>query len=535
MKNIGLLILLLHIVTFGYSQRWQHIFGYSGTNEYCNNFIEFYDKGYLLSSSYDENKNWVIKTDINGSVLWEKIFEWENTYVGTGYPLQDSNGNIILAGSTYINDRDGSWWPMINKIDACGNPVFCKVFIDEDYEYAYFEDAILLKNQDILALGHHEKNSPQKNTLFLYYISSDGELLWKKAYATYQDHPLIRNPDGDKIFSFNGNYYIGGGCHYAYPDDPDHFWRRAFFCGIDSLFNEKWILPFAMDDSIPGDAYAILPLNDSVLMGAGIGFFLDDTVSTALYTNSFLMFINTDGEQLGYNRISNSIVGPTIQSNYITDIASINDSLYMATVIYGEDKLGGDNPSGEFIIDTSCNIYNKQSRPLTKGYSKIVKTFDNKYAISVGYKPADDWDFLFYKINSNLEQDTVYTGTYVYDSLCADSIESGVIDISDCLVIVDTEETPAPGEYFKNKNKIIVEAVPNPATGNIRLLLTNKDNFGELQLLCSDTFGRQLYSAKLDDNQSEANINISTWSSGMYVAYITSNGKMVGQCRFVVR
>ena len=332
---------------------------------------------------------------------------------------------------------------------------------------------------------------------------------------------------------------FSGECYYAYPEDPDHKISGGGLFSVVSTacltFNEKWILPFGMDDRIPGDAYAILPLNDSVLMGAGIGWFLEDSNSTSLYHNSFLMFISTDGEQLGYSHISNSTVGSTIQSNYITDIASINDSLYMATVRYGENMSGGGNPSGEFVIDTSCNIYNKQSIPLSYGFSKIIKTFDNKYAISVGYRPADDWDFLFYKINSNLEQDTVYTGTYVYDSLCADSIESGVIDISDCLVIVDTEETPAPGEYFKNKNKIIVEAVPNPATGNIRLLLTNKDNLGELQLLCSDTFGRQLYSAKLDDNQSEANINISTWSSGMYVAYITSNGKMVGQCRFVVR
>ena len=532
MKNIGLLILLLYIVTFGYSQRWQHIYGFPDTYETCVKEIESYDKGYLLGS-YSNGTSWLLKTDINGNILWEKFLEWENSIVGPGYVLQDSSGNCFLPNSVYINN-DNDNWPIINKLDPCGDPVFCRVFKDENFDFAFFEDAILLENQDILAMAHHETIGVfRKNTLYLYYITSDGELLWKKAFATYQDHPLISNPDGNKLISFNGEYYIAGGCYYAYPEDPDHFWRRSFFCGIDSLFNEKWILPFGMDDRIPGDAHAILPLNDSVLMGAGIGWFLEDSNSTSLYTNSFLMFVNTDGEQLGYNHISNSEVGSTIQANSIFDIENINDTLFIATVKYGDDP-SGSNPSGEFIIDTSCNIYNKQSIPGTSG-GQIVKTFDNKYAISFGYKPVDDWDILFYKINSNLEQDTVYTGTYVYDSLCPDSIESGVIDISDCLVIVDTEETPGPEEYFKNKNRIIVEAVPNPATGNIRLLLTNKDNLGELQLLCSDTFGRQLYSAKLDDNQSEANINISTWSSGMYVAYITSNGKMVGQCRFVVR
>ena len=532
MKKIYLIFLFITVATFGFAQRWQHIYGYPGTDEFCNKFAETYDKGYILSSSFEDGSNWLIKTDINGNILWDKLINWQNSTIGAGYPIQDSKGNYILAGTVWLNDE--VTWPMIIKLDPCGEKIFCRVFKDSDYVYAFSKDAILLDNQDIIVMTHHEKYGFRKNTQFLYYITSDGELLWKKAFATYQDHPLISDPDGNKLISFNGEYYIAGGCYYAYPEDPDHFWRRSFFCGIDSLFNEKWILPFGMDDRIPGDAFAILPLNDSVLMGAGIGWFLEDSNSTSLYTNSFLMFVNTDGEQLGYSHISNSTVDSTIQANSIFDIANINDTLFIATVKYGDDP-SGVNPSGEFIIDTSCNIYNKQSRPLTKGYSKIVKTFDNKYAISVGYKPADDWDFLFYKINSNLEQDTVYTGTYVYDSLCADSIESGVIDISDCLVIVDTEETPAPGEYFKNKNKIIVEAVPNPATGNIRLLLTNKDNLGELQLLCSDTFGRQLHSETLSDNQKDVNINISTWSSGMYVAYITSNGKMVGQCRFVVK
>ncbi len=534
MKKVYLIFLFITVVTFGYSQRWQHIYGYPGTDEFCNKFAETYDKGYILSSSFEDGSNWLIKSDINGNILWDKLINWQNSTINPGYPIQDSNGNYILAGSVRI-ENEGHSWPMLNKLNSCGEPVFCRVFKDEDSDWAFFTDAILLENHDILAMAHHEKlNVDRKNTQYLYYITSDGELLWKKAFATYQDHPLISDPVGNKLISFNGEYYIAGGCYYAYPEDPDHFWRRSFFCGIDSLFNEKWILPFGMDDRIPGDAHAILPLNDSVLMGAGIGYFLDDTISTFLYTNSFLMFVNINGEELGYNHISNSEVGSTIQANSIFDIANINDTLFIATVKYGDDP-SGSNPSGEFIIDTSCNIYNKQSRAGTLGYSKVVKTFDDKYAISVGYRPADDWDFLFYKINSNLEQDTVYTGTYVYDSLCPDSIESGVIDISDCLVIVDTEETPGPEEYFKNKNRIIVEAVPNPATGNIRLLLTNKDNLSELQLLCSDTFGRQLYSAKLDDNQSEVSINISTWSSGMYVAYITSNGKMVGQCRFVVR
>jgi type IX secretion system substrate protein len=533
MKKIVIVLSLICVATFGKTQRWQHIFGQPGTHESFRKITGLYDNGYLISAYYEENNgNWLIKTDINGNMLWEKFFVWDNSQIVSGTPLQDTTGSIIVAGSIWIDNIDN--WPMINKIDSCGNPLWCRVFVDKDYDFAYFRDALILENQDILALAHHEETgSMDTNSAFLYYITSDGELLWKKPYGSKADHPLINEPSCEDIIEFNGEYYVSGDCYYAYPNNPNHVYLKAFCMAIDSLFNEKWILPFAMSDSIPGIMKSIVPLSDSVFMGAGIGWFPEGS-GTLLYPNSYLMFFDKDGNELGYNHISNSNVGVDIQGNYIYDIARINDTLFLASSRFGEEI--DSNPFGEFVIDTSGQIYKLQSRPNTFGSSDIIKTFDDKYVIGVGYHSnPEDQDFMLYKINENLEQDTVYTGTFTYDSLCSSGIESGTIDISDCLVVVGTRDIPTPKDYYASLASIPINAYPNPAIGSITFSLGNTENHCNIILYCYDTFGREVNKQQIYPMQTQASVDIAKWNSGMYVAMVTANGSTVGQCRFVVR
>lgn len=532
MKNFLLIVLVMCFDTYGFSQRWQQLFGNTGTYEFSQNIIECYDNGYLLSGSYGENEgNWIIKTDINGELLWEKIIAWDNSMIIPGTPLQDTFGSIIIAGSIYTSVGN---WPMINKIDNCGNPLWCRVFVDDEFDFAYFTDAILLENNDILALAHHEETGiGDTNSVFLYYINSDGDLLWKKPFASKADHPLINEPLCNNLFEFKGDYYISGKCYYAYPDNPNHVFLRAFCTGIDSLFNEKWILPFAMTDSIPGTMKSIVPLNDSVFMGVGIGHFPEGS-GTSLYPNSFLMFFSTDGQQLSYNHIPNMNVGVGIQSNHIYDIARIDDTLFLASTSYGP-ALHDPNPFGEFVIDTSGQIFNMQSRPNTWGGSQLIKTYDNKYVICVGYKTTpEDSDILLYKINQNLMHDTIYSSNITYDSLCSSGIESGVIDITDCLVIVDIDEVPSPEDYYTGIASNPIVASPNPAKGSIEFSFSNTKNYRNIILSCYDTHGKEISSQQIHPSQAKTSFDISKWNSGMYLAVVTSNGNIVGQCKFVV-
>jgi Secretion system C-terminal sorting domain len=526
-KKVILLFLFTLLISFGYSQRWDHIFGESNTSESFKDIIVSYDQGYIISGYYEAlQANWIFKTDINGNVLWEKFLTWDETKIYDGHIMQDKQGNLVIV-SLIFNETVGMW-PLVSKLDACGEKFWCRVFPNANYTYGYYTDILLLNNNNILALGYFaDVNGVASDQVYLDYINQEGELLWRKAFAKKEDYPLIGAPIGTKIQKINNAYYINGYCYWAYPSNPGHYFMKPMFIGIDSLFNEKWLIPFGVNDSILGKSYDMIPINDSLLMGVG-SFILSDGVSQ----NSMLMFFNTVGEELGYNLLKNDQIGPDITDNCIYDICRINDSLFMALSKFGNIDY---EPHGEFVIDTAANLYKFQSWDKSAGGEQMAKTFDNNYIIGRGYlDDNNDWDILMYKIDENLESVPYNPAQLTYDSLCPYQITSGTVDISDCMVMVNTEETPTPEQYYADLKTIPIKAFPNPAKDMITFALENTDKHKNIRLECYDIFGRQVHKQKIYTGQLEAEANVSAWRSGMYVTVVRSNEKIVGKGKFVV-
>jgi hypothetical protein len=71
---VASIILIYSVSSIGQS-RWVQSY-YENEDAYVLNIIESYDHGYLISGKHGANYskyNWLIKTDVNGDVLWEKI------------------------------------------------------------------------------------------------------------------------------------------------------------------------------------------------------------------------------------------------------------------------------------------------------------------------------------------------------------------------------------------------------------------------------------------------------------------------------
>jgi len=528
MKSFTAILVIILTLSFcnSWSQKWNHIYGNPGTDEAFSDIIELYDKGYLIAGYFEENQGcWLIKTDLNGAILWEKFLSWDNVSIYGAFLGQDDSGNIYLASS--VAGYPTGNWPIITKLDSCGNKVWCRVFKDEYFNYGWFDDVLVLDNGDILALAYLDSDE-ETELIFLYYIDSDGSLVWRDGYASREDYSLIRSANGDGIKKYGNNYLIHGHCYYPYPTDTTHFFQRPLFIMLDSVFNEQWIIPFGVNDSIIGKGYNTTELNDSTFFGVG-------TRRIGDAQNSLLMFFNKDGQELGFNQISNEVINSNIEANYIYDIERIDDTLYLASSNFGNELMG--NPYGDFVIDTAGNLFNFQSRPNTHGTSKLIKTFDNKFVIGTGYyEGKTDWDIYMYKINEDLEHDTIYPGNYTYDSLCPYQIQSGEIDISNCLIVTDVKESPTPKEYYKSLNNIPVKAYPNPAKeGTINFEFQNTEHNRDMELRCFDVFGKQVHVEKIYQFQGVSKVNIDNWKTGMYVALVYSNSKVVGQTKFVVQ
>jgi hypothetical protein len=533
--NKYILISILHLFTLTLSaQRWSRTFGNTNHYDAVYDLLEEYDKGYYLVG-YDvvnnsNAKGWNLKTDINGSLLYDK--KLISPQVKIGYAVcQDSSGNKYVAGVDFTDDSNT---PFVVKFNACGEKVWCSLLKHWDFLWGSPIDILINNDGNILVLARFEDGGLQINQIYLLCYSPDGEFLWAKPYASKTNHPLIAFAYGTKLYHFGEDYIISGYCYYPYPDNPNHVWLRPLFIGIDSLFNEKWILPFGIDDSIVGQTYSAIPLNDSLTMGIGSKF---RDYPNGNIRNSLLMFFNHEGEELGYTRIWGDSIVPGTLDNCLFEIETINDSLFLATSVFG--PLTTANPYGEVVIDTSGKVYNSFSQPKTTGIIPLLrKTFDNKYIIAQDVYESDNMhtNIMLLKINANLEQDTLYTQNFVYDSLCPDPIASGDIDMTNCtLVQVSIDEAPTPEDYYKSLNTIPVKAYPNPADDLIRFDYKNTDRHQDIRLDCFDIAGQKIYSENISTGQQGSKIDVSVWSSGLYMAEVTSGGRIVGKAKFIVK
>jgi hypothetical protein len=524
MKTIATLIifiLITNLCTIAQDTDWEVHIGIPNRDEYANDVIEYYDNGYYIEAGYDISTiwhGWGIKTSIKGDVLWDK------TLVHQQYEVSSRVATIDNEGNRYVGGRMGGW-PFATVFNPCGENEWCKIITDDQLWFGSTSDILINTNNEIVILCNYV-GLDQEAKIFLACFDENGEYLWKKHYAKQEDYPWIDVPVAYDLLELNNEYYISGYCYWPFPDDTTHLFLRPLFIGIDSLFNEKWILPFYELDSVFGEAYYSIPLSDSVIMGVGKRRFYNNEVF------SLLMFYDINGQELDYNQITNDQISPDNKRNFIRDIERVNDSLFIAAAFFGPNSSG--NPIGEFIIDTSANLYNFQSRPNVFSTPTLIKASDSNFVIvSTITEPNNDKNIYLYKIDENLEFVPFDTNTYTYDSLCPEPIQSGTIDLSACMVWTGAEEIPSPEEYYASIATIPITAYPNPAETEITLAFENTEHHSNMLLECYNIYGQKVHSEKIWKGQQQTKLDVSEWGKGLYLAVVKSNGKTAGTERFV--
>jgi hypothetical protein len=401
------------------------------------------------------------------------------------------------------------------------------VFVDNYFDHGVGCDILLIPDNRILVLVNHDMEHHIDQAV-LYCLDIEGNLLWKKVYASKNNYPLLDNLAVYNLYAYNNSYFIDGYCYWAYPGNPTHFFLRPFFIKIDSSFKEEWILPFGVSDNIVGEAYGTIPLNDSVYIGIGV------RVSSATYNqNSLLMFFDEQGEELGYNQIANEDFGLEVEFNTMAKIAKINDTSFITKFYIGENDTVY---HGEAIIDTSGTIHRIKNQGPGTGTATLIKTSDNNYVEATEIKQSNGtWDIWLYKFDENLESVPFDTVQHVYDSLCPHAIQSGTINLTDCLIVTDIGELPGPAEYYESLRWIPIKAYPNPVReGKVTLEFENTKHHQNMELRCYNNFGREIHRQKIYKGQQDTDVNITAWGKGVYIAVIYSNGGAVGKCKFVV-
>ncbi len=544
MKNLSNTFLTLAFLLSSYSsfsQVWPKYYGEPNRYDYSRDIIETYDKGYLICGGYFNDESgwsWLIKTNVNGEILWEKILEHEgDNYLNAIYQTMD--GGLLACGAVWT--EAGASDPFVIKLNSCGEKEWCTIFAGSTQTNPWAQDIRETSSGEIIVLvNQYGENNVED--MHLFKLNSEGNLLWKKPFCSGFVHPEGAIPLGNKIIITETNEYLISG--KVYWEDP---WNpggakgiRSLFTLIDSNGNEKWVLPFGLNDTIYGHANNTIQLSDNNFISVGRAF------GEQVDREGLIMKFDALGNELEYNQVNFQAIDTSFKVGLFWDI-KLKDSLYILASFFDNDP-NGQAPPGEIIIDTNQLFSNFETNNYIHYLSNddpynILITNDGKILSNSVYEEPNNWDIALSKLNLNLEYDTLDPGNYIYDSLCTTPglPQSGFIYLDDCNIVTDI---PSPEEYYAFINTIPIKAYPNPVSdGSITFEFENTEHLappsdppgGGTFLAIFDIFGKEMHEEKIYKHQGESIVNVQSWQKGMYFAVVYSNGLPVGKCKFVVQ
>ncbi len=418
------------------AQVWPKYYGLPNSKERAKDIIEAYDKGYLILGSYPQF-SWLIKTDINGNVLWEKIIDNYPREAATAQAIEvTADGGILLCGMA-LSGFSNKNCPFVMKLNACGEKEWCKIFEGSPNAFPVANDIKETESGDIVLLVHQFGSIPQE-TIHLFKLNAEGEVIWKKAYATMYNYPNTNTKLGESLLiTKNGKYLISGGGYWEQPWNPGGpMPLTSLFIMSDSDGNEEWVLPFGLKDTIIGKTKQTMNIIDDVFLGTGFNW-----PNTDLIKPCYMVF-NSAGYELNY-----TIIKPDSINSLLLE-GTFEISQLINTSVFSTGNFALKNGQMETIVDCILN-FNMNTMELNPLNNLIcfngrypytnTKSFDNKLlSNSSYYRSSTDYDIFLAKLNLNLEYDTAYTIPITYDSLCTSGApQSGFIYLNDCPIDMD--------------------------------------------------------------------------------------------------
>ena len=520
------LLLFLPLLSFG-QQRWEKMISIENVNLGALSNTTSYDNGEFIMAGGGNysHKSFLFKIDKNGEELWRKVLLYDNWNTPSGIK-QNAAGDMMVYGET------GGKASLV-YLDACGNLLWCREFYDPyNYIETFFTDAVFTSGGNIVALTEVVWENYDYD-IGLTSFDTAGNFLWFHPFNMMQKYPLIIQMILEFHVEQQDNFLmLSGFGYYAHPDNPNLGLLKPMFVKTDAAFNEEWLLPYGVTDSIAtdtilGTAVGVISYENGILHGWGDKRYPD--------VNSLLMNFDTAGNETTLHLLENGSIDSTVTDNFFLDLAIRDDTTYFASVKYGNQG-AGENPIGELIIDTACNVYGHQSHPEAKngGMFPIAKdTVNNQYYLAYN---DNNWNIMLYKFNADLSSVPIDTATYNYDSLCTSlPIASDTIYVTGCDVIVSTPEFPSPSAYFAARQKVDITAYPNPVSGNrVNFKLKYTKYHSNMQLTVYDISGRPMANTAIATGQKEAQLSVNGFSPGLYVAVITNGRRVLGKRVFAV-
>jgi hypothetical protein len=517
-----------------YAQQWHRIY-LPNKPTATSAVFESYDKGYILggdfrSSSIPTN-GLIIKTDINGEMLWYKTVSSSNDFTRIIDINTTDQQGFIMTG---VTGEQTEWLnPFIMKLDPCAEYQWCRIFNlpNENDEWG---QSIWQIPGGYIALFLAYGEDPENERIWLFRLDDQGDLIWKQVYA--QSDTAVIGENGVRMcVTEDYHFIINGFCYYPNPGIPWPKFLRPFIIKTDSTGTLEWEIPWwsVNGENFKGESYNSITDYQRTIYSSG-----RHIVSGGSNPGDKPCMIKTDvnGNELSYTDFfPDSEMGTTHTINWLVD----------STIALGyawTDTFSYYGTVGVVKCDRYGNILKTKPMFVSQHlFSDAVTTFDNKLLLVGGF-----WDGIWrshaYKLNSDLEYDTLYSYPFVYDSLCPYPITSDTIPL-DCEVV-------GLDEPFTNAETGWLKVYPNPAGDILHIEIPEKlktetstpafnittvyHQWKSATVEVYDLFGRRVFSKEVTPADKELCIDVSSWHAGMYVVRLVYLGRTAGSEKVVV-
>jgi hypothetical protein len=531
-KSLKISILLLFLIPFITlkGQTWERTFS-SSLDVFPYELKEHYDRGFILGAGMAIGNlikiGWIIKLDVNGNILWDKKLGNGSNFFGLHGIDTALDGGIIMTGVTDTLNND-QWDPFIIKMNNCAEVEWCRIF-QTDTKTEFGVRVRTLPDSTYIMLVYDWKEDMSNGT-FLYHLTSDGGLIWEQEYFAEDTMVHTEYPRWLEVTPEN-DFLITGFCYSKDSAQSQLWWLRPMIILADSSGEAIWELAWGDNNPFPepitGEGFQSVIFNNNYYSCISNYHGPNPDYAPCLIKTS------ASGVPLYYHDIKeNTQFGKASTLDFLNDsilfvgmgYVYISDDTAIFLSVAKIDSLGA--VLNEKVINNSGFI------PIDAMF-----TSDQKYLVTALDEENNNYVIKLWKLNLNLQYDSIYTQPLTYDSLCNYPIISETI-VFPCDVIMSIVE-PA-----MNTDKVKMLIYPNPAhdviyiripeciqiqssTQHLTVTTTFHRWYKDLTLQVNDIFGRTILKRIIKPAEKEIEIPVSGWNPGIYCFTLWYNDEVV--------
>ena len=183
------------------NEQWNKTYG-GTSDDYIGWLMALaYDGGYTLAGTTNsfgagDYDFWLVKTDANGMMQWNRTYGGTNDESMCGM-IQTDDGGYAMVGRTNSFGAGGydCWFV---KTDSSGNMQWNKTYGSQSYDE--MAHAVVQTSDGAYALLGSNHTGYERNDVLLFRLDSNGDVEWNKTYnRSYQNDfgdSLVQNADG---------------------------------------------------------------------------------------------------------------------------------------------------------------------------------------------------------------------------------------------------------------------------------------------------------------------------------------------------